>query len=149
MNSFKIRTISRNFLARIIQYFRNARLRFYGADIHKTVVIERNVSVDRWNPYGVHVGKYTHLTAGVEILAHKTIVVDNKNHTDGIKQDTFIGMNCIIGRGAIIMAGINIGDEVLIGAGSIVTKNIPSRCIAVGNPARIIKENIVMEKIIF
>lgn len=40
----------------------------------------------------------------------------------------------------------NNGDQVIIGSGTIVTKNIPSNCIVVGNPARIIKENIQTKK---
>ena len=51
-----------------------------------------------------------------------------------------IGKNCWIGAGAIIVPGITIGDNVVIGAGSIVTKDIPSNCVAVGNPARVIRE---------
>jgi len=51
-----------------------------------------------------------------------------------------IGKNCWIGAGAVIVPGITIGDNVVIGAGSIVTKDIPSNSVAVGNPARVIRE---------
>jgi acetyltransferase-like isoleucine patch superfamily enzyme len=44
------------------------------------------------------------------------------------------------------MAGIKIGDEVIVGSGSVVTKDIPSNCIVVGNPTRIIRENIKTKK---
>ena len=50
-----------------------------------------------------------------------------------------IGKNCWIGEKAIILPGVSIGDNAVIGAGSIVTKDIPANSIAVGNPARIIK----------
>ena len=40
------------------------------------------------------------------------------------------------------MPGVTIGDEVIVGSGAVVTKNIPSNCIVAGNPARIIRENI-------
>jgi len=142
MNLFKLRTTIRNFFARIIQKWRNKRLRIYGADIHKTVVVERNVMVDRWNPFGVHVAEYTHLTSEIKIFAHNTIVLDDKNTTGGERIDTYIGKRCIIGVGACIRGGIKIGDEVIVGAGAFVTKDVPSRCIVAGNPARIIKENI-------
>ena len=46
-----------------------------------------------------------------------------------------------IGGGAIIMPGVTIGDNVVIGAGSIVTKDIPSNMVAYGNPCRVIREN--------
>lgn len=51
-----------------------------------------------------------------------------------------IGKNCWVGAGAIIMPGITIGDHVVIGAGSVVTKDIPSNVVAVGNPCRIMRE---------
>lgn len=51
-----------------------------------------------------------------------------------------IGRNCWIGAGAIIMPGITIGDCVVIGAGSIVTKDIPSNVVAAGNPCKIMRE---------
>lgn len=46
-----------------------------------------------------------------------------------------IGSDCWIGGGSIILPGITIGDRTVIGAGSVVTKDIPSDCVAVGNPA--------------
>ncbi len=49
--------------------------------------------------------------------------------------------NVWIGGGAIIMQGVIIEDNVVIGAGSIVTKDIPSNMIAYGNPCRIMREN--------
>jgi acetyltransferase-like isoleucine patch superfamily enzyme len=63
-----------------------------------------------------------------------------------MKVDTKIGNNCFIGINSIIMPGVTIGNEVIIGAGSVVTKNIPDNCIAAGNPAKIIKTGIRCEK---
>lgn len=51
-----------------------------------------------------------------------------------------IGKNCWIGAGAIILPGITIGDYSVIGAGSVVTKDIPSGVVAVGNPCRVLRE---------
>ena len=51
-----------------------------------------------------------------------------------------IGRNVWIGGGAIILPGVTIGDNALIGAGSVVTKDIPSRVFAAGNPCRVIRE---------
>lgn len=51
-----------------------------------------------------------------------------------------IGNNCWIGDKTVITAGVTIGDNCIIGAGSVVTKAIPSMSIAVGNPARVIKQ---------
>lgn len=53
-----------------------------------------------------------------------------------------IGKNVWIGGGAIILPGVTIGDNTVIGAGSVVTKDIPSNVIACGNPCRILRENV-------
>lgn len=51
-----------------------------------------------------------------------------------------IGSDVWIGASVVILPGVNIGDNVVIGAGSIVTKDIPSNVVAVGNPCRVIKQ---------
>ena len=52
-----------------------------------------------------------------------------------------MGNNVWIGGGAIILPGVTIGDNVVIGAGSIVTKSIPDNVIAVGSPCRVVRRN--------
>jgi acetyltransferase-like isoleucine patch superfamily enzyme len=59
---------------------------------------------------------------------------DSKIEPIVIKDDVFIGMNCLI------LKGVTIGQGSVIGAGSVVTKDIPNGVIAVGNPARVIRE---------
>ena len=51
-----------------------------------------------------------------------------------------IGKNCWIGAGALILPGVSVGDNTVIGAGSVVTKDIPANCVAVGNPCRVLRE---------
>lgn len=51
-----------------------------------------------------------------------------------------IGNRVWIGAGAIILPGVTIGDDSVIGAGSVVTKDIPSGVVAVGNPCRVLRE---------
>ena len=51
-----------------------------------------------------------------------------------------IGKNCWLGAGVIVMPGVTIGDNSVIGAGSIVTKDIPANVVAVGNPCRVLRE---------
>lgn len=51
-----------------------------------------------------------------------------------------IGANVWIGGGAIVLAGVTIGDDAVIGAGAVVTRDVPARSIAVGNPARVIRQ---------
>lgn len=53
-----------------------------------------------------------------------------------------IGRNVWIGGGAIIMPGVTIGDNVVIGVGSVVTRDIPTDKIAYGNPCRVMRDNL-------
>lgn len=59
-----------------------------------------------------------------------------------IKKPVKIGKNCWITSRCVILPGVTIGDNVIIGAGSVVTKDVPNNCLAAGNPCRVIRENI-------
>ncbi len=61
----------------------------------------------------------------------------NANH-----KDVVIGDDVLIGTRCIILKGVHIGSRSVIGAGSVVTKNIPEDCIAAGNPCEVIRKNI-------
>ena len=52
-----------------------------------------------------------------------------------------IGDNVWIGGGAILLPGVHIGNNVVIGAGSVVTRDIPDNTVACGNPCRVVREN--------
>ena len=54
-----------------------------------------------------------------------------------------IGNHVWIGKNVIILKGVHIGDGCIIGAGSVVTRDVPDHCLAVGNPARVIKHDVV------
>ncbi len=108
---------------------------FVGMDIGKNVVISRKAVLDRTiNPRGIHIGDYTWIAGNALILSH--------DYFRRLKLDTYIGDRCLIGTRAIILPGVKIGDEVVVGSGSVVTKDVPSNCIVAGNPAKIIKYNI-------
>jgi acetyltransferase-like isoleucine patch superfamily enzyme len=49
-----------------------------------------------------------------------------------------IGKNCWLGAGSIILPGVSIGDGSIVGAGAVVVRDVPARCVVVGNPARVI-----------
>ena len=80
-------------------------------------------------------------------IARDVIIRDYDSHT--IEEDGFqmmkpiiIGDNVWIGNRAMILKGVTIGDGAIIAAGAIVTKNIPSKTIAAGVPAKVIKKGI-------
>lgn len=65
------------------------------------------------------------------------IDIEDKGKTKPI----YIGKRCFIGAGAFILKGVTIGEESIIGAGSVLTNNVPPREIWAGNPAKFIKKN--------
>ena len=77
---------------------------------------------------GVHIYTATHPTNAVE------------RQTVEFAKPVSIGNDCWIGGNSVLCPGITIGDGVTIGAGSVVTKDIPENSLAVGNPARVIKK---------
>lgn len=130
----KLRTIIKNEVIEKFQYLIYNKI--YGMDIHKSVRLSTKVLLDKTNPKGVHIGSHTMITANVCVLTHDFV--------HRIHKDTYIGKNCFIGMNSIIMPGVKISDNVIIGAGSVVTKDIPSYVICTGNPARIIKSNVLI-----
>ena len=85
----------------------------------------------------VRIGDKTQIGPGVQILTadHPR---DAKEREAGLEfgRPIHIGRNVWIGGGAIILPGVTIGDDALIGAGSIVTRDVPAGRTVVGNPAR-------------
>ena len=107
----------------------------YGMDIREGTIISWRARLDRAiNPKGIHIGSYSRITRDVVVLAH--------DHSRSMKIDTYIGSNTIIGIRSIILPGIRIGNHCVIGAGSVVTKDIPDGCVAAGNPARIVRKGV-------
>jgi acetyltransferase-like isoleucine patch superfamily enzyme len=109
-------------------------LRRLGMDVSSSARLSLSALLDKTNPKGIHVGAETFVARGAIILSH--------DFTRKLHVDTFIGERCFVGVNAIVMPGVVIGDEVIIGAGSVVTKSIPPNCIVAGNPACIIKSEI-------
>jgi acetyltransferase-like isoleucine patch superfamily enzyme len=133
------------FLSSIIQFYRYHKYRFLGfTNISRSAILESKLNLDKVNPAGVHIGANTLVASKTTILTHEHVKRDPANPLNPWIADTFIGKNCFIGVGTIILPGVKIGDEVIIGAGSVVTKDIPSNSVSVGNPARVIKSGIRM-----
>jgi putative colanic acid biosynthesis acetyltransferase WcaB len=79
------------------------------------------------------------------ILRHCT-TIGNKQLTDGsYSTSPVIGNNVDIGSNVVIIGAINIGDNAIIGAGSVVVKDVPKGAIVAGNPAKIIRTTFLEE----
>jgi acetyltransferase-like isoleucine patch superfamily enzyme len=132
-------------LSKIVQRARFVFYRAQGYDIHPTCELERGLNLDRYFKRGIHVGAHTILTSRVTVLSHRLIPKPSQGRYVGEEAHTYIGSWCVIGIGATIMSGVRIGDNVVVGAGSVVTRDVPSNSIIAGNPARIVRSNIEME----
>jgi len=135
----------RLFISKIVQRIRYYFYTLQGYDIHPSCELERRLNLDRYFKRGIHVGAHSILTSGVTILSHRLIPRPSQNRYVGEPLHTHIGSWCVIGIGATIRAGVTIGDNVVVGAGAVVTRDVPSNCIVAGNPARIVRENIDIE----
>lgn len=74
------------------------------------------------------------------ILRNSTTIGHKKNSEGGFSKCPVIGNRVDIGAHAVIIGDINIGDDVIIGAGAIVVKSVPANCVVAGNPAKIIRQ---------
>lgn len=106
-----------------------------------TVYSAKNTTIDETSLQHIFIGDNTQITAGVIILAHDysySVLGNIYGELPRQQRDTIIGKNVFIGMNSIILMGSNIGDNVIIGAGSVVSGHIPSNTVCAGNPAKII-----------
>ena len=107
---------------------------FYNMNISYKAKMSFGVKLDKTNAKGIIIKDGSFLAYGVIILTH--------DYVRGIYKDTIIGENTFIGVNSIIMPGVEICNNSVVAAGSIVTKDVPANSIVAGNPARIIRSNI-------
>jgi acetyltransferase-like isoleucine patch superfamily enzyme len=92
----------------------------------------------------VKIGKNVKIGYGVKILSLSTITGSKDKPT--IRKPVIIGDDVEIGSNSVIMPGVTIGENSTIGAGAVVTKDIPPNSIAVGIPAKVIKTKTAQQK---
>lgn len=102
--------------------------------------LNRSASIDC--TLEITIGDYCAISDNVQILDSDFHAITYDGKTSTMSKPVNIGNHVWIGRSAIILKGVTIGDGAIIGAGSVVTRDIPPRCLAVGNPARVIKKDV-------
>lgn len=116
------------------------------------------VEILAWSGARVTIGDGTFVNYGVSIAAHQEVTIgrdcqigqyaiinDNDYHSIEDKQrlppsrPVVLGDRVWLGARVIVLKGVHIGDDAVIGAGSVVTRDVPARCVAVGMPARVVR----------
>ena len=89
----------------------------------------------------IYIGDYTMLGPNVVIAtAGHPILPELREKALQYNLPVHIGKNCWLGAGVIVLPGVIIGDNTVIGAGSVVTKDIPANVVAVGNACKVLRE---------
>lgn len=92
-------------------------------------------------PWLITLGDNVHITGGCKFINHDggALIFRDKVPDLEITKPIVIGNNVYIGEDTMILMGVHIGDNVVIGARSVITKDIPNNSVAVGVPAKVIK----------
>jgi len=112
----------------------------YGSNIYLGERVFFNFNCVVLDVCPVHIGDFTLFGPAVQIYtATHPLNAELRRSQEAAKPIT-IGRDVWVGGGAILNPGVTIGDEAVIGAGSVVTKDIPPKVFAAGNPCRVIRE---------
>ncbi|MBO4427594.1 MAG: acyltransferase [Bacteroidales bacterium] len=120
-------------------------LRRIGCHVGKNVFIGDYVRIDLQHAGLIYIDDCAHITSGCRLLCHQRDLTDyhtGDNAADlGYKTgEIHIGKGVMVGMETMIMPGVTIGDGAIIGARSMVLKDIPPYTLAIGTPAKVVKE---------
>ncbi len=116
----------------------------------KKIIIGNNVSINRGTniiPVISIKDAYIIFRNNIAVGPNVVFIGGGHDYTDltlpVVAKSIIINDNCWIGAGSTILPGVELGEGVIIGASSVVTKSIPPYSIAVGNPAKVIKQRVI------
>ena len=120
-----------------------------GASIYDSSLVLGDVKVGKgtWiGPFtvldgsgGLTIGDHCAISAGAQIYSHDTVrQVLSGGKSEPERKPTWIGSRCYIGPNAIVVMGVSIGDNTVIGANSLVLDDVPAGRRAYGNPCRVV-----------
>ncbi len=112
----------------------------YGSNIYLGERVYFNFNCVILDVCEVHVGDFTFFGPAVQIYAATHPLNAQLRRSQEFGKPVVIGSDVWVGGGSIILPGITIGSRTVIGAGSVVTKDIPDDVVAVGNPCRVLRQ---------
>jgi galactoside O-acetyltransferase len=112
-----------------------------GKHVHFGKGVYANFNLTLVDDTHIYVGDYTMLGPNVVLAtAGHPILPELRPLAYQYNLPIHIGKNCWLGAGVIVLPGVTIGDNTVVGAGSVVTKDIPANVVAVGNPCRVLRK---------
>ena len=123
---------------RLLEFYRSKGVKIGDST---TIFNPKDIVIDYTRPELLEIGKHVFLHAGTTILTHdwaSWCFVKSHNEFYPSHAKVKIGDNVWLGRNVTICKGVTIGDNCIIGIGSVVTKDIPNNSIAVGVPAKVV-----------
>lgn len=112
-----------------------------GKNVHLGKNVYFNFNATLVDDTHIYIGDCTMLGPNVVIAtAGHPILPELREKALQYNLPVHIGRNCWLGAGVIVLPGVTIGDNTVIGAGSVVTKDIPANVVAVGNPCKVLRE---------
>ena len=114
---------------------------FGGHHVHFGNYIYANFNFTAVDDTHIYVGDYTMFGPNVTLAtAGHPILPELREKAYQYNMPIHIGRNCWLGAGVCVMPGVTIGDNTVIGAGSVVTHDIPANVVAYGTPCKVIRE---------
>lgn len=113
----------------------------YGENIHIGARTFVNYNLTALDVAEIRIGEDCQIGPNVQLLTptHPVDPEPRRNKLEAAQPIT-IGDNVWLGGGVIVCPGVTIGDDTVVGAGAVVTRDLPSGVVAVGNPARVVRE---------
>jgi maltose O-acetyltransferase len=128
-------SLRQRIMARLRGHQTLSALRRRGLRAHPPVRLVSPSYIDPVFAWAIEIGSYTIISQEVQIFAHDAAIKRLTGYTE--VRPVTIGERCYVGAGSIILPGSRIGDESIIGAGSLVRGEIPPRSLAYGVPAKV------------
>ena len=112
-----------------------------GAHVHFGKYVYANFNLTCVDDTHIYVGDYTMFGPNVTLAAAgHPILPQLREKGYQYNMPIRIGRSCWLGAGAIVLPGVTIGDNVVVGTGSVVTRDLPPNVVAVGSPCRVLRE---------
>lgn len=120
-------------------------LKRIGCKVGKNIFVGDSVKIDSGHADLIQIDDHAHIAGGVRLLCHQRELKDYCVGDDYAKlgyrlEGIHLCKGSLVGMETMVMPGVTIGEGAIVGAGSFVTKDIPAWTIAVGRPAKVIRQ---------